>query len=223
MDAATVGKTLSELGSQPSYCSWGDNRRVLWRLCQNVLVFCGVREWSNGRGLYLRRTYAAIVRRALSYFGSPAIVPSQGRQSEGSMCLMSKCASVLRCPGGAKRTCAYIKQTYGRRNRPQSTIRFWQSSHRTVLSVRVKILNTRKRAWGGSLVGFFMPSAAEPALLDASICLHALAAGGCYVLQCWILLKRGRVSGVADVSVCWLRAFAPNGEHNNPVHFSSLA
>src|SRR3954462_454625 len=97
---------------------------------------------------------------------------------EGSMALRSKCGSVLRCPGGAKRTCAYIKQTYGRRNRPQSTIRFWQSSHRTVLSVRVKILNTRKRAWGGSLVGFFMPSAAEPALLDASICLHALAVRG---------------------------------------------
>jgi hypothetical protein len=143
-----------------------------------VLVFCGVREGPNGRGQYMRRTYAPIVRRALSYFGSPAIVPSLGRQSEGSMALRSKCASVLRCPGGAKRTCAYIKQTYGRRNRPQSTIRFWQSSHRTVLSVRVKILNTRKRAWGGSLVGFFMPSAAEPALLDASICLHALAVRG---------------------------------------------
>src|SRR3954471_6022173 len=131
MDAATVGKTLSELGSQPSYCSWGDNRRVLWRLCQNVLVFCGVREWSNGRGLYLRRTYAAIVRRAQLYLGSAAIVASPGRQSEGSTDLKSKCASVLRCSGVVKRTWA-IFATYVRCNRPQRTMRFWQSCHRTV-------------------------------------------------------------------------------------------
>src|SRR3954471_23445382 len=86
MDAATVGKTLSELGSQPSYCSWGDNRRVLWRLCQNVLVFCGVREWSSGRGLYLRRTYTAIVRRAQCDFGSPAIVPSEKYRAGHTVC-----------------------------------------------------------------------------------------------------------------------------------------
>src|SRR4051794_28226614 len=126
----------------------------------------------------MRRTYAPIVRKALSYFGSPAIVPSLARHSEGSMALRSKCASVLRCPAEAKRTCAYIKQTYGRRNRPQITIRFWPSSHRSVLSVRVKIINKTKLAWGGSLVGFFMPSAAEPGLLYASICLHPLAVRG---------------------------------------------
>ena len=47
--------------------------------------------------------------------------------------------------------------------------------------------------------------------------------GGWYVTQCWILLTRGRVSGIADVCVCWLHAFAPNGEHNIPYQFSSLA
>ena len=77
--------------------------------------------------------------------------------------------------------------------------------------------------WPSALVLFFMLSAAEPALLDASTCLHALACGVWYVLRCWILLTRGRVSGIADVCVCWLCAFAPNGEHHNPSRFSSCA
>src|SRR3954467_14364258 len=61
----------------------------------------------------------------------PAIVLFLGRQSEGSMVLMSKCASVLRCSGVVKRTWA-IFATYVRCNRPQSTMRFWQSSNRTL-------------------------------------------------------------------------------------------
>src|SRR4051794_5840211 len=61
----------------------------------------------------------------------PAYVLFLGRQSEGCMALMSKFASVLRCPGVVKRTWA-IFATYVRYNRPQSTMRFWQSSHRTL-------------------------------------------------------------------------------------------
>src|SRR4051812_47553613 len=66
---------------------------------------------------------------------------------------------------------------------------------------------------------FFMPSAAEPAPLDAAICPHALAlrgvvrSAGWYVPRGWIWPKPGRVSGIAGVCVCWLRALAPNGEH----------
>src|SRR3954468_16556638 len=56
----------------PSYRPWGDNRRVLCAYGHNVLVFCVVREWSNGRGLYMRRTYAAIVCRAQRDFGIAA-------------------------------------------------------------------------------------------------------------------------------------------------------
>ncbi|KAI5381392.1 hypothetical protein KIW84_UN0767 [Lathyrus oleraceus] len=33
----------------------------------------------------------------------------------------------------------------------------------------------------------------------------------------------GRMSGIAIVCVCWLYAFAWNGEHHNPSHFSSCA
>lgn len=44
-----------------------------------------------------------------------------------------------------------------------------------------------------------------------------------YVLRCWILLSWGRMSGIAIVCVCWLYAFAWNGEHHNPSHFSSCA
>src|SRR3954469_2052484 len=40
--------------------------------------------------------------------------------------------------------------------------------------------------------------------------------GGWYVPRCWIWPKRGRVSGIAGVCVCWLRALAPNGEHGIP-------
>src|SRR4051812_50117646 len=61
----------------------------------------------------------------------PAIVLYLGRQSEGFMLLISKCSSVLRCSGVVKRTWA-IFATYVRCNRPQSTMRFWQSSHRSL-------------------------------------------------------------------------------------------
>src|SRR3954467_15837235 len=61
----------------------------------------------------------------------PAIVLFLGRQSEGPMALRAKCASVLRCRRGAKRTWA-IYATYVRSNRRQSTIIFWQSSHNSL-------------------------------------------------------------------------------------------
>src|SRR3954469_20002647 len=67
----------------------------------------------------------------------PAIVLFLGRQSEGPMALRAKCASVLRCPGGAKRTWA-IYATYVRSNRPQSTIIFWQSSHRSLTRATIE-------------------------------------------------------------------------------------
>src|SRR4051812_1547323 len=64
----------------------------------------------------------------------PAIVLFLGRQSEGSMALMSKCASVLRCSGVVKRTWA-IYATYVRCNRLQSTMRFWHCSHRSLREI----------------------------------------------------------------------------------------
>lgn len=85
-----------------------------------------------------------------------------------------------------------------------------------------------------------------PAHVCAPICLVALCCSSClarrnrrccmlpfacvpwhcgvwYVLRCWILLSWGRMSGIAIVCVCWLYAFAWNGEHHNPSHFSSCA
>lgn len=70
---------------------------------------------------------------------------------------------------------------------------------------------------------FFMLSVAEPALLDASICLHALALWGVGRSAMLDLVDAERVSGIADVYVCWLYAFALNGEHHNSSHFSSCA
>jgi hypothetical protein len=59
-----------------------------------------------------------------------------------------------------------------------------------------------------------MPSEAESALLDASICLHVLALRGVVRSVMLVLaITWGCVSGAVDVCVCWLSAFALNGLH----------
>ncbi|KAI5382005.1 hypothetical protein KIW84_UN0248 [Lathyrus oleraceus] len=68
-----------------------------------------------------------------------------------------------------------------------------------------------------------MPSAEEPALLYATICLRALALWGVVRPAMLDLAVVGRMSGIAIVLCCWLYAFAWNGEHHNPSHFSSCA
>src|SRR3954471_10746653 len=60
-----------------------------------------------------------------------AIVLFLGRQSEGSMVLMSKCASVLRCSGVVKRTWAIFARDV-RRTRSQRTMIFLRSGKRTL-------------------------------------------------------------------------------------------
>src|SRR3954468_1758075 len=56
---------------------------------------------------------------------------------------------------------------------------------------------TRTRAWACGLVGFFMPSAAEPAPLDAAICPHALALRG---------VVRSAMLDLAEAGACeWYR------------------
>lgn len=56
-------------------------------------------------------------------------------------------------------------------------------------------------------------SDAEPALLDDSICSHAMALWGVVRSAVLVPPTRGHMSGIEDVFACWLNAHALNGLH----------